>query len=198
VRVIAGEFRSRRLKSLPGLETRPTPDRMRETLFNVLAAQIDDCVFMDLYAGTGAVGIEALSRGARRCIFIEKNRAAVDVIRENVASLGLQSRAEIFTGKAASVVERARADIAFLDPPYEMSKEYTASMLVLDQSETALAIVQHGSRFALEEAYGRLERYRILKQGDNSLSFYRRISTSSTHALNTEKTNAVITPPANQ
>ena len=180
MRVIAGEFRSRRLKSLPGLETRPTPDRLRETLFNVLATQIDDCVFMDLYAGTGAVGIEALSRGARRCIFIEKNRAAVEVIRENVAALGLQSRAEVFTGKAATVLERARADIAFLDPPYELSKEYTASMLALDQSETALAIVQHASRFALEEAYGKLERYRTLKQGDNSLSFYRRISTSST------------------
>ncbi len=100
MRVIAGEFRSRRLKSLPGWDTRPTPDRLRESLFNVLAPRLPDCVFMDIYAGTGAVGIEALSRGARRSIFIEKNRAAVEVIRENLAALGIAGRAEIFTGKS--------------------------------------------------------------------------------------------------
>jgi 16S rRNA (guanine966-N2)-methyltransferase len=198
MRVIAGEFRSRRLKSLPGLNTRPTPDRMRETLFNVLASRIPDCVFLDIYAGTGAVGIEALSRGARRAIFIEKNRAAVDVIRENLAALGLQSRAEVFSSKAATALERARADIAFLDPPYEMSKEYEASMAALDQSETGLVIVQHSSHFTPQEEYGSLERYRAIKQGDNSLSFYRKISTSNTHPLKTEKTKTAMTPPATQ
>jgi 16S rRNA (guanine(966)-N(2))-methyltransferase RsmD len=182
MRVIAGEFRSRRLKSLPGLNTRPTPDRLRETLFNVLAAHVPDCVFMDIYAGTGAVGIEALSRGARRAIFIENNRAAVEVIRENLAALSLGKRAEVFTGKAATVLERVHADIAFLDPPYEVSKEYETSMAALEASATALAIVQHSSRFTAQEQYGRLRRYRAIKQGDNCLSFYRRIS------LNTEKT----------
>jgi 16S rRNA (guanine966-N2)-methyltransferase len=174
MRVIAGEFRSRRLKSLPGLDTRPTPDRLRETLFNVLATRITDCVFIDIYAGTGAVGIEALSRGARRSIFIEKNRAAAEVIRENLAALGLENRAEVYTSKAATVLERVRADIAFLDPPYEMIKEYDASMAALDGSETPLVIVQHSSHFAPQEEYGRLRRYRVIKQGDNSLSFYER------------------------
>jgi 16S rRNA (guanine966-N2)-methyltransferase len=176
MRVIAGEFRSRRLKSLPGLDTRPTPDRLRESLFNVLAPLIPDCVFMDIYAGTGAVGIEALSRGARRSIFIEKNRAAVEVIRENLAALGIEGQAEIFTGKAAVVLERARADIAFLDPPYELSKEYDASMMALDGSDTALVIVQHSAHFAPQELYGGLRHYRQIKQGDNCLSFYRRFS----------------------
>ena len=174
MRVIGGEFRSRRLKSLTGLETRPTPDRMRETLFNVLATRLADCVFMDVYAGTGAVGIEALSRGARRCVFIEKNRRAVEVIHENLATLGLASRAEVFSSKAATVLDRTRADIAFLDPPYEMSKEYATSLNALDQSETPLVIVQHSSRFTPQEDYGRLRRYRGIKQGDNCLSFYRR------------------------
>ena len=174
MRVIAGEFRSRRLKSLPGLNTRPTPDRMRETLFNILAPRLPDCVFLDVYAGSGAVGIEALSRGARRAIFIEKNRAAVDVIRENLAALALENRAEVFTGQAATVLERLRADIAFLDPPYEMSKEYAASMAALDQQGTPLAIVQHSSRFTTQEQYGRLRRYREIRQGDNRLSFYER------------------------
>jgi 16S rRNA (guanine966-N2)-methyltransferase len=171
MRVIGGEFRSRRLKSLPGLDTRPTPDRLRETLFNVLGTRVADCVFVDIYAGTGAVGIEALSRGASRCIFIEKNRAAVEVIRENVATLGLQNRVEVFTSKAATVLERVQADIAFLDPPYELVKEYEQTMTAL---KTALVVVQHSSRFTPREEYGELRRYRVIKQGDNCLSFYAR------------------------
>ena len=171
MRVIGGEFRSRRLKSLPGLETRPTPDRLRETLFNVLATRLANCVFMDVYAGTGAVGIEALSRGARRCLFIEKNRAAVEVIRENLATLGLQNRAEVFSSKAVTVIERVQADIAFLDPPYELVKEYELAMTAL---KTALVVVQHSSRFTPQEEYGELRRYREIKQGDNVLSFYQR------------------------
>jgi 16S rRNA (guanine966-N2)-methyltransferase len=198
MRVIAGEFRSRRLKSLPGLNTRPTPDRLRETLFNVLAPSIRDCTFMDVYAGTGAVGIEALSRGARRCIFIENRRAAVDVIRENLATLGLESRAEVFTSKATTVLERVRADIVFLDPPYELSTEYQTAISALDHSETPLVIAQHSSRFTPQEEYGNLQRYRVIKQGDNALSFYRKISTSKTHPLKTEKTNTALTPPATQ
>src|SRR5215471_15713534 len=89
VRVIAGEFRSRLLKSLPGLDIRPTPDRLREALFNILAPRLEGAVFADLYAGTGAVGIEALSRGARRAIFVEQKAAAARVIRENLKALGI-------------------------------------------------------------------------------------------------------------
>jgi 16S rRNA (guanine966-N2)-methyltransferase len=173
MRVIAGEFRSRRLKTLPGLETRPTPDRLRETLFNVLAPMIDGAVFVDAYAGTGAVGIEALSRGARRCIFIERNRAAVAVIRDNLAALGLDARAEVFSGKVATVLERT-ADIVFLDPPYEAIMEYETALTALGAGTSNLAIAQHASRVALKTEYGGLMRYRVLKQGDNSLSFYRR------------------------
>ena len=81
----------------------------------------------------------------------------MEVIRENLAALGLESRAEVFTGKAATVLERVRADIAFLDPPYEMSKEYEASMAALDESETPLVIVQHSSRFTLARSIRKLE-----------------------------------------
>ncbi len=174
MRVIAGEFRSRRLKSLPGLDTRPTPDRLREALFNVLAPQIEGSLFLDAYAGTGAVGIEALSRGARRAIFVEKNRGAVDVIHQNLAALGLENRAEVFTSKAPVVLERVRADIVFLDPPYDAEKEYLVALAALDKSGSGLVIIQHSSHAALPEEYGHLRRYRVLKQGDNSLSFYER------------------------
>jgi len=173
MRVIGGEFRSRRLKSLPGIETRPTPDRLREALFNVVAPVIADAVFLDAYAGTGAVGIEALSRGARKCIFVEKNRAAVEVIRENLAALEIGNRAEVFTGKVIQVIERVKADIVFLDPPYEAANEYELALNALGAAGGNLVIVQHASRAPLKEQYGKLHRYRVLKQGDNSLSFYR-------------------------
>lgn len=172
MRVIAGEFRSRKLKTLAGLETRPTPDRLRETLFNILAPRIAGVTFLDAYAGTGAVGIEALSRGAERAIFVEKNRAAVEVIRDNLQTLGLENRAEVYTGKALWVLERLAADIVFLDPPYELEQEYGQILALLGAKHRGLVIVQHASRLALEEEYGALRRARVVKQGDNSLSFY--------------------------
>ena len=174
MRVIAGEFRSRRLKTLPGLETRPTPDRLREALFNVLAPVIPDTIFLDAYAGTGAVGIEALSRGARRAVFAEKNRAAVEVIRENLATLGLETRSEVYTGKTLAVLERVAADIVFLDPPYEKEAEYESALTALGASGSKLVIAQHSSRATLKPEYGNLKRYRTIKQGDSSLSFYHR------------------------
>jgi 16S rRNA (guanine966-N2)-methyltransferase len=172
MRVIGGEFRSRRIKTLPGLETRPTPDRLRETLFNVLASVIADTIFLDAYAGSGAVGIEALSRGASRAIFVEKNRAAVEVIRENLSTLGLEKRAEVFTVKTLTVLERVAPDIVFLDPPYEKEIEYESALMALGLSTSRRVIAQHASRAALKPEYGNLKRYRILEQGDNSLSFY--------------------------
>jgi 16S rRNA (guanine966-N2)-methyltransferase len=172
MRVIAGEFRSRKLKTLPGLDTRPTPDRLRESLFNILTPRIEGATFLDVYAGTGVAGIEALSRGAARAIFVEKNRAAVEVIRDNLHSLGIENRAEVFTAKALTVVERLTADIVFLDPPYELEREYVQALELLGTRPNPLVIVQHASRFALAEGYGSLRRTRIVRQGDNSLSFY--------------------------
>jgi 16S rRNA (guanine(966)-N(2))-methyltransferase RsmD len=173
MRVIAGEFRSRVLKSLPGLDTRPTPDRLRETLFNVLAPEIDGAVFLDAYAGTGAVGIEALSRGAKRAIFVERGRAAAGVIRENLALLNAAARAEVLHGRALQYLTQRAADIIFMDPPYDLENEYSDALAALGAKPPALVVVQHSSRFALLEVYGMLRRTRIVKQGDNSLSFYR-------------------------
>lgn len=171
MRVIAGEFRSRRLKTLPGLETRPTPDRLRETLFNILAPRIERTVFLDAYAGTGAVGIEALSRGASRAIFVERSRAAVEVIRDNLDKLGLRSRAEVYVGKTQTVLQRVKADIFFLDPPYELTGEYEAALSVLS-SEKALVVVQHARKLNLKNSYGVLRLTRSVTQGNNALSFY--------------------------
>ncbi len=172
MRVIGGEFRSRRLKTLSGMDVRPTPDRLRESLFNVLAPRIEGVVFVDAYAGSGSVGIEALSRGAARAIFIEKRRAAVQLIEENLRSLGLEVRAEVIAAKAATALAKHAADIVFLDPPYEVHEEYSASLHALGEAPPALTIVQHSVRLDLREAYGQLRRTRTIKQGDNALSFF--------------------------
>jgi 16S rRNA (guanine966-N2)-methyltransferase len=172
MRVIAGEYRSRKLKTVPGLDVRPTPDRLRETLFNVLAPRIAGTVFLDAYAGSGAVGIEALSRGASRVILIERKSVAIEVIRENVASLGIGREISVVRGQASVVLGNYSADIAFMDPPYELETEYMASLTALADTPCELAIAQHASRLTLAEDYGRLHKTRVLKQGDNSLSFY--------------------------
>jgi 16S rRNA (guanine966-N2)-methyltransferase len=179
MRIIAGEFRSRRLKSLPGAATRPTPDRLRETLFDILQTRIEGATFLDAYAGTGAVGIEALSRGASHAWFLEKNRDAVELIRENIAALKLERRATVVKGAAALTIARHRADIVFLDPPYEHEREYVAILEQLSEAPPRLVIAQHSVRFTLPEEQGSLHRTRTVRQGDNALSFYT-VSTPST------------------
>ena len=172
MRVIGGEFRSRLLKSLPGTDVRPTPDRLREALFNILAPRIAGAVFADLYAGTGAVGIEALSRGAKRAIFIEQKPAAVRVICENLKALGLEGRADVRQARATMMVARIEADIVFLDPPFALEKEFAAALTLLGEKARGLVLVQHPPRLKLEDAYGALRRIRRLQQGDNEISFY--------------------------
>jgi 16S rRNA (guanine(966)-N(2))-methyltransferase RsmD len=165
------------------MEVRPTPDKIRESLFNILQREIEGAVFVDAYAGTGAVGIEAMSRGARRAIFIEKDRAAVNLIRSNLAALGVEARARVIQGPAAIHLAGLDADIVFIDPPYPREHEYRAAMEALEASQDpkrppGLAIVQHATRFALEDDYGPLHRTRIVKYGDNALSFFRRSATA--------------------
>jgi 16S rRNA (guanine(966)-N(2))-methyltransferase RsmD len=172
MRVIAGEFRSRKLVSVEGLGTRPTSDRLRETLFSILGPQVQGSLFVDAYAGTGAVGIEALSRGARRVVFLEKDRRALDAIRRNLTSLGAEARAGIIPGAASSHLKDVEADIVFLDPPYDKEREYSASLEALQANPPKLTIVQHSVRFSPSEQYGPLMRGRVVKQGDNALSFY--------------------------
>ena len=172
MRVIAGEFRSRRLKSIPGLATRPTPERLRETLFDILGSRVEGAVFLDAYAGTGAVGIEALSRGAARAIFIERSKAAEKVLRENLASLGLEDRAVVALGAAASLILHYKAGIVFLDPPYDRESEYAKLLQLLGERPPELVIAQHPVRLELPDFYGSLRRTRVVKQGDNALRFY--------------------------
>jgi 16S rRNA (guanine966-N2)-methyltransferase len=187
MRVIAGQYRRRTLRSLPGLEIRPTADRLRETLFNVLCSgdpfALEDSTWLDLYAGTGAVGIEALSRGARMVYFVESFKAAGEMIAANLESLGIASGFQIVkvdVAKALRQLETAGsvADFIFLDPPYAVQGEYAKTLTMLAQSKLldvqSIVIAEHEKRFDPGEAFGELRRYRKLVQGDAALSFYRR------------------------
>jgi 16S rRNA (guanine(966)-N(2))-methyltransferase RsmD len=174
MRVIGGELRSRKLKAPPGQDVRPTPDRLREALFNVLAPRITGVVFLDAYAGCGSVGIEALSRGALRAIFLEKSRPALRALRDNLNALEVDGRSEVHTGNAANLIATFDAGVVFLDPPYPREQEYSLCLEALGQRPAPLVVVQHASKFThhLKETYGTLKRIRILSQGDNSLSFF--------------------------
>ncbi|MCU1291342.1 MAG: putative methyltransferase [Bryobacterales bacterium] len=156
------------------MDVRPTPDRMRETLFNILGTRVEDSIFLDAYAGTGAVGIEALSRGAKSAILIERRADALAVLRGNLRTLGIGDEARVLRGTALDLLPDLRCDIAFIDPPYEMTKEYRDSLPGLDASGCQLAIAQHLSKLTLEDVYGPFRKTRIVKQGDNSLSFFER------------------------
>jgi 16S rRNA (guanine(966)-N(2))-methyltransferase RsmD len=186
MRVIAGKFRSRSLKSLKGLALRPTSDRLRETLFNVLAERVADARFVDAFAGTGAVGIEALSRGAREVIFIENHVPAVALIRKNLQALGIQSLGSVLALDTLRGLQRLVAnppaasslvDIVYLDPPYAAAQDYRRVLTFLGAApflaEGSLVIAEHRSSVELLETFGNLSRVRVLRQGDATLSFYR-------------------------
>jgi 16S rRNA (guanine966-N2)-methyltransferase len=187
VRVIAGQYRSRPLRSLRGMDIRPTSDRLRETLFDVLCAgdpaALAGTTWFDLYAGTGAVGIEALSRGAGSVYFVEASKPAAALIAGNLRSLGIADGARIVKGEVGKVLRQWEAsgvvaDFVFLDPPYRLREEYARTLGALAESkllrESTVVIAEHEKKFDPGETFGQLHRYRKLQQGDAGLSFYRR------------------------
>ena len=184
MRIVAGTLRSRQLKSLKGLALRPTSDRLRETLFNILGARVEGSRFLDLFAGSGAIGIEAISRGAVSAVFVENHSAAVRLIRANLASLRIESGARVVLAEVAAAIRTLEKlpdtafDFIFLDPPYAEEKQYEGTLRALEKSllagESTIVIAEHRKTFELPAALGRLERVRILRQGDAALSFYRK------------------------
>ena len=184
MRIIAGKFRGRKLKSPPSDQTRPTSDRLRETLFNILAPVIERARFLDLCAGTGAVGIEALSRGASRVTFVDQSRKMCALIEANLDSLDVgPDEREVIVAEAQGFLRRLtkkidpRFDIVFFDPPYATDYELILEAIgarapqVLDAD--GIVIVEHHKKKTLPDEFGCLRRYRELKQGDSVLSFYR-------------------------
>jgi 16S rRNA (guanine(966)-N(2))-methyltransferase RsmD len=161
------------------MDIRPTSDRLRETLFNVLTAgnpsALEGSSWLDLFAGTGAVGIEAISRGAAMVYFVESSPAAVGVIRKNLESLGIESGFSILQQDVVrALASLPQADFAFLDPPYQLQDAYRETLNALAVTSARSVIAEHLKRFDPGEQFGGLQRHRILAQGDAALSFYRR------------------------
>ncbi len=168
MRVIAGTARRLRLKTLEGLETRPTTDRIKETLFNMIADGLFGCSFLDLFAGSGGIGIEALSRGAKRAVFVEKNPKACACVRENLAHTKLSAQAETMQADALDALARLSGresfDYIYMDPPYGKELEKKALAFLADSSllaEDGVIIIEA----SLDTAFDDIEElgYSIIK-----------------------------------
>jgi 16S rRNA (guanine966-N2)-methyltransferase len=181
MRVIAGSLKGRRLSapSWPGL--RPTSDKLRETLFNILAPRIDGARFLDGYAGTGAVGIEALSRGARAVTFVDSDRRAETLIGENLAHCGVEQGYAIIRASIARAIDQLDAaafgpyelfDIVWLDPPYDEAAGAVIAAADVLIAPGGLLVLEHARRRPAPEIAGRLVRARQVTSGDSVLSFY--------------------------
>lgn len=180
MRVIAGEAKGRTIKTLKGLEVRPTSDLVREALFAIIGPRIEGAVFLDLFAGSGSVGIEALSRGAREVIFVDQNPLCIKIIKENLLKTGLEARARIYKAESlrflsSSHLEPGLIKIIFIDPPYQ--KDLAAKALkLLDErgllAEKGWAIVEHFHKSPLDLKLKNIEFFKERRFGETKLSFY--------------------------
>ena len=180
MRVISGRYKGRRLKGPDGTELRPTGDRLKETLFNILGPSIGGAAVLDVFGGTGAIGIEALSRGAREVVFIENTTAGERLIHQNLRLCGIGSgyrilQQDVFKALRSLSRQGFQADIAFFDPPYNWEPyrdliEITVNKgLLLEHGRT---VIEHHRKALLPETGEGYQRVRIVRQGDHCLSFY--------------------------
>ncbi|MBL8150261.1 MAG: 16S rRNA (guanine(966)-N(2))-methyltransferase RsmD [Blastocatellia bacterium] len=180
MRVIAGKHKGRTLRTVAGIDVRPTSDRLRETIFNILAPRIENARFLDICAGSGAMTIEAISRGALEVALIESSRKALKVIYENLNSCKIDAAVEILSTDALVGLKRLNTkgsvfDIVYFDPPYKSQiylpvLEFLANSALL--ASAAIVMVEHYSKSELPEVIGRMQHYRLVKQGETSVSFY--------------------------
>jgi 16S rRNA (guanine966-N2)-methyltransferase len=178
MRIISGKFKSRRLKGSAPPGVRPTSDKLRETLFNVLGARVQGSTFLDGCAGAGAVGIEAVSRDAGFVYFIEQSGKACQIIRENLKALEIQEGFQVMEMDLIRALNglNTRFDIAFVDPPYDREDLYERALDTFGSTSRlapgGLLILEHSKRKILPEASGKLGKIRSLVQGDAALAFY--------------------------
>lgn len=179
MKIIAGEFKDRRLETPENYDIRPTSSRIRESVFNLLMYEIEDAFFVDLFAGTGAVGLEALSRGARKCLFCDSDRTSIAIIKRNAAACRAEDRCRIIAGDFMKALRsvKEKVDVFFIDPPYATdliarSLEAVDSLDLL--ASNGIIIAEHDKRDGSPERVGGLVRYREKKYGRVMLSFYAR------------------------
>ncbi|MCJ7839533.1 16S rRNA (guanine(966)-N(2))-methyltransferase RsmD [Lederbergia sp. NSJ-179] len=180
MRIISGDLKGRPLKAVPGNGTRPTTDKVKETLFNMIGPYFTGGVALDLFAGSGALGIEGLSRGMDKVIFIDKDRQAIQTIKKNIDYCGLENQSEIYRNDAeralkALVKRKLQFDYIFLDPPYHHQKLESLLNTIEKNNllhSQGLIIVEHDSELSLPRKVGDLEQRKTAHYGITALSIY--------------------------
>lgn len=180
MRVIAGDFKGRRLDPIEGMDIRPTSDKVKESLFNILGNSVIDSVFLDLFGGTGAIGIEALSRGAKHVVFIDSSAKSIKVLKGNLDKLNIKDKAEVYNTDYSTAISKLykygrQFDIVFIDPPYRVGIAESA-LKEIDKNpilaQSGIIVVEHDTKDDMPEKAGKLFKYRIKHYGSTSLSFY--------------------------
>jgi len=181
LRVISGTAKGHKLKTLKGISTRPTSDRVKESLFNIISGMIPGAGVLDIYAGTGSIGIEALSRGADFAVFVDKSNECSRIIRENLVNTKLIDKASVITGDIFITLNKIsknnkKFDIIFLDPPYK--KNLVVETLKCIEKNAiikpeGIIIAEHSFDDGIQEEIGGYKRYRCQKYGITAISFFR-------------------------
>ncbi len=177
MRIITGLRRGRRLTAPPGEEVRPTPERVKEALFNILQFSLEGRSFLDLFAGTGQIGLEALSRGASRCTFVDSSKRSLAFLRKNIAAASFEDASRVFEGDFAAFLSGTREtfDLAFLDPPYRTGLLQRALPAVTNRmAPGGTVICEHPSDETLPDTAGEFQKERTYRYGKVMLTVYRR------------------------
>lgn len=178
MRVISGSLRGKKLSTLDSLDVRPTPDAVKEAVFSVIQFNIADALVLDLFGGSGQLGIEALSRGAKRCVFVDKNPAAVEIIKKNLKACRLTGQSEVIRTDSFEYLRKAgRADIILLDPPY--SKGLLTEVMPLISgaaNDGAFIIAEHERELTLGDEYGDIILHKRYRYGKVAVTIYRKIA----------------------
>ncbi|QIC05708.1 16S rRNA (guanine(966)-N(2))-methyltransferase RsmD [Brevibacillus sp. 7WMA2] len=183
MRVISGEHRGRSLAAVPGTSTRPTTDKVKESIFNMIGPYFDGEWALDLYAGTGGLGIEALSRGAAKAIFVDSDNKAFNTVKQNLKTLRLDEQAEVYkidSARALKVLSTrgVQFDLVFLDPPYakqKLEQEIEQLQQLHMVATDAWIVTEHDAKLTLPEQIGMCEQYRCSTYGDTRVTIYRYI-----------------------
>ena len=176
MRVITGSARGRRLKAPEGRDVRPTTDKVKEAIFSIIQFDIEGSAVLDLFSGSGQMGVEALSRGAKSCVFVDSSHASVGITKENAAAAGFRNQSTVVTADSISYLRmcRSRFDIAFLDPPYGKGLiEEAMPLLSRLMSERGIVLCEHEKGLVLPEKFGGLELHRSYKYGKVEVTVYR-------------------------
>lgn len=175
MRVITGTARGRRLKTLEGMDVRPTTDKVKEAIFSAIQFEIEGADVLDLFAGSGQLGIEAMSRGAKSAVFVDKSKASVEVVRENLASTSLSEHTRVVNMDSLDMLRNTRQkfDIAFLDPPYNKGiLEEVLPLLEKCMNENGKVICEHETGLKLPEKIGRMYLKKVYRYGKINVSIY--------------------------